>query len=108
MDSAIELFLQSLYETVLGVGVPNLRSMFKDGGFALTDNVIRLHCGKLRFIASLLTVFHMCGFQSSLLLLMVTLRYTLVSVILRMWPLRWYWCLVGFFLPGDVDDLPFV
>ena len=68
--------------TFLGVGIPNLKAMFKDGFFALSDPVMRLHHRKLMVLVALLTVFPMRGFQSSLLL-MVTHRYKLVSVILR-------------------------
>ena len=66
----------------LDVEVPNLRAMFKDGAFALTDPVMRLHRRKLWVLVALVTVFPVCGFQSSLVL-RVTPRCKLLSVILK-------------------------
>ena len=67
--------------------------------FALTDRVLSLHHRSssfevmprtLRVLVALLTVFPMLVFQSSLLL-MVTFKYLVLSVILRRWPLGRYW-----------------
>jgi len=71
-----------------------LTRLLYEVSFTLTDPVLRLRRRKLKVQVALVTVFSMCSFQSSLLLMLIP-SYLILSVIARGRPLRWYWCLTG-------------